>query len=160
MPGKRLCKGKGDLVDTPTRNEKRTCDIFYQRLSKKLSCMGSGSFSRGQITHRKMGSWVTEQQTSRWTSAWVTALWYPGEMRGSQLADSPPEQRRGAVIDTSTKTSVCLAVVQKASKMLGITKKGTENKIIKKKFSMIMVLHKTFSTTFQVLHMFLWPACL
>lgn len=49
---------------------------------------------------------------------------------GSQLAVTPPEQRRGAVIDNSMKTSMrCLAVVQKASKMLGITKKGTGNKI-------------------------------
>lgn len=50
--------------------------------------------------------------------------------RGSWLAPSPPEQHHGALINAATKTTMHnLAVVQKASKMLGIAKKGTRNKV-------------------------------
>lgn len=57
----------------------------------------------------------------------------PVRQRGSWLAPTPPEQHHGALINAATKTSMhSLAVVQKASKMLGIAKKGTGNKVFKK----------------------------
>lgn len=74
---------------------------------------------------------VTEQENSRWAFLWINALWYT---QGSWLAPTPPEQRCGALINAATKTSMhSLAVVQKACKMLGMAKKGTGNKSLKKK---------------------------
>ena len=89
----------------------------------------------------KTSDWATKQQMN--LGVGNCTVRHGGEMMGSQLAATPPEQPRGAVTDASAKTSMCcLAVGRKASQILGITKKGTGNKT--KNHTIVMVLRITF----------------
>uniref|UniRef100_A0A8C3I5X8 Reverse transcriptase domain-containing protein n=1 Tax=Chrysemys picta bellii TaxID=8478 RepID=A0A8C3I5X8_CHRPI len=54
---------------------------------------------------------------------------YTYNMMGANLATTNQEKDLGVIVDSSLKTSTqCAAVVKKANKMLGIIKKGIENK--------------------------------
>ena len=59
---------------------------------------------------------------------------------GSELSVTDQERDLGLLVDSSMKVSIqCAAAVKKASSMLGIIKKGTENKTA----NIIMPLYKT-----------------
>ncbi|CAM4508925.1 unnamed protein product [Caretta caretta] len=90
---------------------------------------------------RKLGDWATKWQM-KFNVMYIGKhnLNYTYKTKGSKLAVTTQERDSGIIVDISLKTSAqCAAAVKKANRMLGIFKKGIDNKTE----NIIMPLYKS-----------------